>query len=402
MGTTNIKKMQAQDRFSKFQFFSDWIKRVLPNSQAISLAIILVVGFALIINLSGVLMPVFAAGVLAYLLEGIVSASENKHIPRFAAVVIVFLTFSAFVIFFLIALMPLLYQQIVELVQQLPIMINRAQGEILRLPEIYPTFVSEKQVKEIIVVIRSELITYGQEILSTSVASLVGLITVVVYLILVPLLVFFFLKDKDTIIQWVTQFLPRERHLSTQVWREVDIEIGNYIRGKFLEIFILGIASYVTFTVMGLNYALLLSVLMGLSVIIPYVGATLVTFPVMIVAYFQWGVEQEFIYVMTAYFIMQAIDGVILVPLLFSEVVNLHPIAIIVAILFFGGFWGFWGVFFAIPLATLVQSVLNAWPRIGGDEGGEQSAETSADDTALPDQPIPPANDEAARMDTLQ
>jgi putative permease len=103
---------------------------------------------------------------------------------------------------------------------------------------------------------------------------------------------------------------------------------------------------------------------MGLSVIIPYVGATLVTFPVIAVAYMQWGLSQdEFMYVMIAYSIIQAVDGVVLVPLLFSEAVNLHPVAIIVAILFFGGLWGFWGIFFAIPLATVVKSVITAWPR---------------------------------------
>ena len=64
-----------------------------------------------------------------------------------------------------------------------------------------------------------------------------------------------------------------------------------------------------------------------------------------------------------AYAIIQALDGNLLVPLLFSEVVNLHPVAIILAILVFGGLWGFWGIFFAIPLATLVKAVLNAWPR---------------------------------------
>ena len=58
---------------------------------------------------------------------------------------------------------------------------------------------------------------------------------------------------------------------------------------------------------------------------------------------------------------IQAFDGIVLVPLLFSEAVSLHPVAIIVAILFFGGIWGFWGVFFAIPLATVVKAVLSAW-----------------------------------------
>ena len=52
----------------------------------------------------------------------------------------------------------------------------------------------------------------------------------------------------------------------------------------------------------------------------------------------------------------------VLVPLLFSEAVNLHPVAIVLAVLFFGGIWGLWGVFFAIPLATLIKAIINAWP----------------------------------------
>jgi putative permease len=187
-----------------------------------------------------------------------------------------------------------------------------------------------------------------------------------IYLFLVPFMVFFFLKDKDIILNWFLQFMPRERHLTVRVWKEVDIQIGNYVHGKFVEVFILWFISYVAYSVLGLNYAMLLAVLMGLSVIIPYVGATLVTFPVLGVAYLQWGLElDEFMYLVIAYSIIQALDGVVLVPLLFSEAVNLHPVAIIVAILFFGGLWGFWGVFFAIPLATVVKSVLTAWPRVG-------------------------------------
>jgi putative permease len=180
------------------------------------------------------------------------------------------------------------------------------------------------------------------------------------------MMVFFFLKDKITLLNWFEQFLPTDRNLIISVWQEVDAQIANYIRGKFLEVFILWAASYLTFSLLDLNYAMLLAVLMGLSVMIPYVGATLVTFPVLGVAYVQWGGSQgdEFMYVIIAYSLIQAIDGVMLVPLLFSEAVNLHPIAIIVAILFFGGVWGFWGVFFAIPLATLVKAVLTAWPRL--------------------------------------
>jgi putative permease len=177
-------------------------------------------------------------------------------------------------------------------------------------------------------------------------------------------LCFFLLKDKAKILVWFGRFLPEERLLSLRVWKEVDIQIGRYIRGKFFEVLLLWAASFLTFSIIGLNYSMLLAVFMGLSVIIPYVGATLVTVPVLGVALFQWGFSSEFIYAAVAYSIIQAIDGVVLVPLLFSEAVNIHPIAIIVAILFFGGIWGMWGVFFAIPLATVVQAVLTAWPKV--------------------------------------
>jgi putative permease len=180
------------------------------------------------------------------------------------------------------------------------------------------------------------------------------------------MMVFFFLKDKDLLISWFLQFMPKNRNLTVRVWEDVDIQLGNYVRGKFAEVFILWFVSYATFATMELNYAMLLAVLMGVQVIIPYIGATLVTFPVLAVAYFQWGLSgDDFMYIVIAYSIIQALDGVVLVPVLFSEAVNLHAVAIIVAILFFGGLWGFWGVFFAIPLATVVKAVLTAWPRLG-------------------------------------
>ena len=143
----------------------------------------------------------------------------------------------------------------------------------------------------------------------------------------------------------------------------MDQQIANYVRGKFWEIIIVWSASFVTFTMLGLEYAMLLGVLVGLSVIVPYIGAAVVSIPVILLAWFQWGWGADFIWLTVAYLIIQALDGNVLVPLLFSEAVDLHPVAIIVAILVFGGLWGFWGVFFAIPLATLVQAVISAWPK---------------------------------------
>jgi len=347
----------------------DWVGRVLPNGQAVSFAFMLIVGVAVVVGLGRILMPVLAAGVIAYLLEGPVALGQRKKLPRLVSVLVVYSLFMALLAFVFVGLLPLLYQQTEELIQQLPTWMARAQFLVMQLPQRYPHIINEEQVYEIVAMIRRDLLAYGQSMLTYSYASLLTVISFIVYAILVPMLVFFFLKDKELIIGWFAQYLPRDRHLTTQVWNEVDAQLGNYVRGKFVEVIVLLSASFVTFTWRDLDYALLLAVLMGLSVIIPYVGATLVTFPVMLVAFFQWGGTDEFWWLMLAYGIIQMLDGILLVPLLFSEVVNLHPVAIMVAIVFFGGIWGFWGVFFAIPLATLVKAVLTAWPRLGEAEG---------------------------------
>jgi putative permease len=211
--------------------------------------------------------------------------------------------------------------------------------------------------------IRTQLGFLGQHILAISLASVANIINILVYLVLVPFLVFFLLKDKQIILIWIDHHLPRNRTLAQNLWRDLDQQIGNYIRGKSWEILIVGGAAYLTFLLLGVNYALLLATLTGLSVLIPYIGAAAVTIPIVLIGYFQWGASSELAWLMVAYGVLQAIDGNVLAPLLFAKVVNLHPVAIIVSILIFGGLWGFWGIFFAIPLATLVSAVLTSWPR---------------------------------------
>ncbi|MBT4838109.1 MAG: AI-2E family transporter [Methylococcales bacterium] len=339
-----------------------WFNRYFSNPQVVFLIVLLTFVFTVIIFMGDILAPVIAGVVIAYLLEGIVRAFERKRVPRLLAVMIVFLSFLTFLTFIIVALIPRLYRQLSQLIQQIPEMISTGQNAMSQLPELYPDYVTEEQIAQIMSKIQEHLGAMGQQLFSASDSIFLGSIMALVFVVLLPILVFFFLKDKDRIVHWMTTFFPKERFLAQKVWKEVDVQIGNYIRGKFWEVLVVWSITFMTFAYMGLQYAMLLGVLVGLSVIIPYVGVVVVTFPVVIIAFFQWGASNEFVYLMAAFFVIQALDGNILVPLLFSEVVNLHPIAIIVAILVFGGVWGFWGVFFAIPLATLVQSVISAWP----------------------------------------
>lgn len=351
------------------QFLTDWFRRYFSDPQVVFLSLVLLIGFGVVLTMGNMLMPVLASVVIAYLLEGPVGLIQRLGTPRLMAVILVFFAFLTFLSLALFGMLPLLSRQVTDLFQQIPTMVTEGQKALMRLPELYPGIISPEQIQDLIGMVGNGLGQLGQSVLSYSLASVVGILTLVVYLVLMPLLVFFFLKDKQLLIDWFKQYLPRHHKIAYSVWHDVDRQISNYVRGKVWEILVVWFASYVTFSAFGLRYALLLAVLVGLSVIIPYIGATVVTFPVLLIAWFQWGWSAEFAWLTVAYLVIQALDGNVLVPLLFSEVVNLHPIAIIVAILVFGGLWGFWGVFFAIPLATLVQAVLSLWPREAEGEG---------------------------------
>ncbi len=342
----------------------DWFHEYFSHPQVITLWLILIGAFLTVILLGNMLQPVFLALIVAYVLEGFVSRLTAIRIPRFIAVALTFLFFLACLFLLIAGIFPLMSKQIGQLLQDLPEYVSSVQQNLLRLPERYPEYISETQIRQLFGVIRTEMTKMGQNVLMFTVASLRNLISLLIYLVLVPFLVLFFLKDKQMLLAWVVKLLPKNLELSAEVWSEANQQVANFVRGKMLEILIVWVATFITFLLLDLNYAMLLSFFVGISVLVPYIGATVMTIPILLVAFFQWGFGAEFVYVMIAYGLIQLIDGNILVPLLLSEVVNLHPVAIIVAVLFFGGLWGIWGLFLAIPLATLVHAVMKAWLKI--------------------------------------
>lgn len=349
---------------------SRWYNRRFSDPDAVTLALILCALFAIVIFLGDILAPVIVSLVLAYLLEWPVARLAAVGVRRSISVIAVIILFTCLSITLLLGLIPNIWHQMTNLITEIPNIIQGGQNYLLNLPAEYQGVVNPEQVKNISDSLRDQLVKTGQGLVSASLNSLVTLVTLLIYLVLVPLLVFFMLLDKDKLLKQTLRFLPRKRKLANRVWGEMNQQIGNYIQGKVIEILIVGGVSVVAFLLLDLRYAVLLGVGVGLSVLIPYIGAAVITIPVAVVALFQFGISPEFWYVIIVYAVIQALDGNLLVPLLFSQAVNLHPVFIIVAVLFFGGIWGFWGVFFAIPLATLVKAVINAWP---GSERYEKS-----------------------------
>ena len=342
--------------------FKKWIDRYFVDEEAIILLFLLVGGLLIIVYAGDIVAPILASVIIAYLLQGLVY-KLSRWMPQTASVTITFLLFAGGFLASILLVVPIIGRQLSALVKELPVIASKIQIYLIAIQKEYPEVLSKEQIQSLIGMATQKAGVWGESIVSFSLASLPNVFAIMVYGVLIPLMVFFFLKDKDEIIKWLTHFLPEERPLMDVIWREMNQQVANYARGKAVEILVVGGVTFITFSFMGLHYAALLGLLVGLSVIIPYIGAVVVTIPVVVIAFFQWGMTEQFGYVVLAYGIIQFLDGNVLVPFLFSEAVNMPPVAIIIAVLVFGGLWGLWGVFFAIPLATLIKALLEAWPR---------------------------------------
>ncbi|MGB3666301.1 MAG: AI-2E family transporter [Bermanella sp.] len=361
---------------SMMRLIRGWVEQYFSDEEALFLLLLLVAGFVIVLTLGGELAPAIASVVVAYLLQGPVLALKRRGVGHTMASVIVFVLFIVLCLAIMFILVPAVWGQVTQLFTELPNMLAKGHDLLVILPERYPQIFDEGQVQALGKTIGEEAGRIGQLALSFSLSNLPNVFAILIYLVLVPLLVFFFLKDGNMMVRWWVSVMPTKRVLIGKVWREMDDQFANYIRGKVVEIGVVGVVTYIAFAIMEIRYAALLAILVGLSVVIPYIGAAVVTVPVVMIAYFQWGISSDFYYLVAVYFIIQALDGNVLVPLLFSEAVNLHPVVIILAVLLFGGLWGLWGVFFAIPLATIFKAVITSWPK--GMQAAQQEPETQA------------------------
>lgn len=344
-----------------FQFLSSWYKRKFSDPESVTLLLIILISFTVLFFVGHILLPVLVALVIAYLLDWPVVKLTHVGLSRKAATGIILLLFLSASITVLVGLVPIFWNQGSNLLSEAPLMLQQAKDYVQLLPEMYPKLVSQQQIALFMSNIDGGLIEFGQMALSVSFSTLKDLVALLIYTILVPLMIFFMLKDKLQLVASFKSLLPKSRRLINQVSSEMHLQIMNYIRGKLIELVIVGIATWLVLALLDMRYAALIGLMVGVSVLVPYIGAAVVTIPVVFIGLAQWGLTPDFWYAMIAYGIVQALDGNLLVPLLFSEAVDLNPVYIIVAVLFFGGLWGFWGVFFAIPLAALVKALLTAW-----------------------------------------
>lgn len=303
------------------------------------------------------LTPILLAILLAYVLDSAVAfVLRHSRISRTAAVsLVICLTVLGLLLAF--NFIPRWLAELNQLSQQLPQTAGALQSVVDKINTHLPgDFHIER---EVIGTQFDAILRAAGEYLLTNTLSLAGnIFNIAIMSILIPLLIFFLLRDRDEVLAYLARFAPRTPALQ-DLWQQLDEQFGSYVRGKFIEAFIVGFVTWLVFAYFGLKNGFALATLVGVSVFVPFIGAVAVTIPVILFSYLQFGATGTFAALIILYTIVQVLDGQLLVPVLFSEVVRIHPVAIFAAIIFFGNIWGILGVFLAIPLASLVKCIIS-------------------------------------------
>jgi len=342
-------------------FLKNFFQNYFYDDEHYAALFFLIIGLIVFYFLGGILAPILISILVAYLLNGLMTYLEkrgNSRILSLSTTLFVFSIFYFSIFFFL----PFLSRQILLLVSDIPQIFETVNTFLSSQFKNYSDIFSESQVDEFMANTLSYIPTILQNALLQLNAGFSTVMNALLYLIIIPFLVFFFLKDKTFFLESLKILLPAKRELLSTIWKDLNIQLYGYLKGKGLEMLLVTLVTGIVFYFQDVNYSIILAILIGLSVLIPYVGAILVTIPVVIIGLFQWGLESSFYIYVLSYLLIQALDGNVLMPLLLGREVKLHPVYIITAVLIFGGIWGFWGLLFAVPIATFLRAILVSWP----------------------------------------
>ena len=238
-----------------------WYEEHLTHKESVILVIIMASTFLLLATIGDVLMPVLVALILAYLIQGVADRLMGWGLNEMLALTGAALLFVGVFLGFTVGIAPLVWRQLGGLIREAPAMVEAVQAEVAGLIAQYPTMIEQAPIDELMSTLQAQAASFGQAVLGFGLSSIPGVLTFAIYMVLIPLMVFFFLKDREVILRWVLSFLPSDRPQLDQIGRAMNVQIANYVRGKGIEITIIGAVSYAAFTTFDLNYTALLALL---------------------------------------------------------------------------------------------------------------------------------------------
>ncbi|GAB3050489.1 AI-2E family transporter [Virgibacillus ainsalahensis] len=302
------------------------------------------------------LSPFLVSCLIAYLIYPVVSKLHKLNIPRSFAILFIYIAFFGGSAYLIYRVYPAVVHQLHDLNEQLPVFINMYEGLIYQLYE-YTSFLPEMVHDKM-----DQLVTRIESGLGNILENLIGgfarIFDMIIFLTVIPVLVFYFIKDYQKIKGYLKHFIPaRYRKQTSKMIYAIDESLGKYIRGQLLVCLFVGLASWIVFQVLNIKYALLLAIIMGVTNIIPYFGPIIGALPAVAITFTMPG--HQVIFVILAIFAIQVIEGNLLAPYIVGKSINIHPVAIIFALLLGGQLFGVVGLIVAVPLLTIMRVILN-------------------------------------------
>ncbi len=310
--------------------------------------------------ISNILMPFFIAGIISYILQPIIdNLSLRYKLSRTIVVSVISFLFFSILAIVLVVLLPIIYQQTTLLVNKIPAYKDYLQTELI--PVITAKIYSiDPNIADTIKNSISNFVN-GIFLLLTGFANNIWHVTMVtinllVLILLIPLILFYFLRDWLTMSNNINLLLPvKGKKKIQEILSAINTALSAYIRGQINVCLLLSIYYGVSLSILGVDLGVLLGVLSGFSIIIPFVGILISFSLTMIVSYFAFGMVNTLFYIIIIYSVGIIVEGYILSPKIIGDKIGLHPLWIIFAVLALGNIFGFLGILFAIPIASIVK-----------------------------------------------
>jgi predicted PurR-regulated permease PerM len=319
------------------------------------LTIALVIG-GLLYLLSPILAPFLAGAIFAYVLNPLVNRLTGRYLPRVLAAVLVLLFSLTLVVALALVIVPLFIKELRLMSEQLPAFLAWINQQFA--PWLKEKFAIDFQLDiETVKQLAGGVLANNQDLVAGLLGSLriggLALLAFFVNLLLVPVVLFFLLRDWNPLVARVDAMIPRHLHARARaILAEIDAVLAEFLRGQMIVMLVMSVYYSFALWVTGLEFALPVGVITGLLVIIPYIGAFTGILLGSIAAVLQFGTLEGLAWVWLAFAIGQAIEGLAVTPMLVGERIGLHPVAVIFALLAFGQVFGFFGVLLALPASA--------------------------------------------------
>jgi predicted PurR-regulated permease PerM len=311
---------------------------------------------ALVNWLGPILTPFLIGAILAYFGSPFVSWAQRHRIPRALGALLVITVIALLLLALLLVLVPLVESEAAQLTRRLPALATNAYGQLA--PWLHERFGIElpldlASVKQLV----AENLTSAQsltlKLLSGVKAGSTLVLAIIINLALIPVVMFYLLRDWNGIVTRLDELLPRRWLPRVRtIAREIDRVLAEFLRGQLVVMGVLAVYYSVALSFSGLQFALPIGILTGLLVFIPYVGFGLGLILGVLAALLQWSGWSGFVAVLAVYGFGQLLENYVLVPLLVGDRIGLHPLAVIFALLAFGQLFGFAGVLLALPVSA--------------------------------------------------